>query len=407
MYHFISIICEYNPFHTGHMYQINKTREIFGDETVILCVMSGHFVQRGDVAVFDKFARAEAAVRCGANLVLELPFPFSCASAEYFAGAGVYISDCAGADTLVFGSECGDIEKLKRASEVMSGEEFKKSLTEVKDTGIVKLRQRIYAEITGENSDISVDPLRRDISNDILAVEYINAIKKICDNRIIPYAIKREGAGYNDESSEMNFMSATGIRKMISENRFSEATEYIPDAAYDVFLREIEKKSSPASMKNIEREIMSFFRLAEPESLLNIADMTGGLQYRLIETTKNSVDIESFFKMAQTKKYTNARIRRAALFGILGVTEKMLKKYPMYTQVLAADEKGRAKLKNIKKSEKIELLTKPSDYDKLSDGAKKQCELSIKGDALYTLSLPEREFAGIYLKKSPFILNLS
>lgn len=400
MYHFISIICEYNPFHTGHMYQINKIREIFGAETVILCVMSGHFVQRGDVSVFDKFARAEAAVRCGANLVLELPFPFSSSSAEYFAGAGVYISDCAGADTLVFGSECGDIEKLKRTSEIMSGEKFKKSVAEVKDIGIVKLRQQIYAEITEENSDIAVS------SNDILAVEYVNAIKKICDNRIIPYAIKREGAGYNDESAEMNFMSATGIRKMISENRFSESREYISDAAYYVFLREIEKRSAPASIKNIEREIISFFRLAEPESLSNIADMTGGLQYRLIEAAKNSVDIESFFKMAQTKKYTNARIRRAVLFAILGVTEKMLKQYPIYTQMLAADEKGRVKLKNIKKSEKIEILTKPSDYTKLSDEAKKQCQLSIKADALYTLSLSEPESAGIYLKKSPFILNL-
>lgn len=398
---FISIICEYNPFHTGHEYQINKIREIFGDNSVILCVMSGHFVQRGDVSVFDKFRRAEAAVKCGTNLVLEMPFPFSMSSAEYFAEAGVYISNCVGADTLVFGSECGDIEKLAEAAEVTSGDEFKRLLTDTKDAGIVKARAKIFSEVTGSDSSVTVN------SNDILGVEYIKAINKICRGKIVPYAIKREEIAYNDERSGMKFMSATGLRRMISENKYDEIKKYIPEAAYKIFSSEIDHNSAPALMKNIEGAIISFFRLADPKSLNKIAEVSGGLQYRLIEAAKNSSDLESFLKSAGTKKYTNARIRRAVFFSMFGVTEHMLKERPAYAQVLAADAAGREKLRRIKKAGNIEILTKPSDYVKLSKTAKEQYELLLKTDSLYTLSFPFPKEADIFLKKSPFIENLS
>jgi len=392
----VAVVCEYNPIHTGHVYQIGKIREMHGEDAVVICVMSGHFVQRGEVAMFDKFARAESAVKCGADLVLELPYPYCASSAEFFARAGVEISASVGAEFLVFGSESGDTDRLKLAAEIFSSDEAKRYISEHKNEGILRSRQRIYTELTGDDSGDVFS------SNDILGVEYIRAMNALGVS-VKPHAIRREGADYNDVSNETDYMSATGLRKSILAADFETAKRYIPKPALDVFAREIAAKSAPAEMKNLEKVILAFLRIAEAKSLARIAEISGGLEYRIIDAAKKATNIETFFSLLETKKYTNGRLRRAVLYCLTGVTEAMLKQPPSYTQVLSFSEKGRAYLGRIRKSARIAVMTNPSGHgSRHTEKSMEQFGLSMKADELYALSLPKSRPAADYLRMSPY-----
>ena len=205
----VAIICEYNPFHNGHKYQVDKIKEMFPD-SIVVSIMSGNFTQRGEFALFDKYTRAKAAVICGVDCVIELPYPFCASNAEVFAKAGVYIASKLGATYLCFGIEDGDIKDLTEIADTIDSEEFTKKFEELKQDKSIsypKLREIVCRELGKELPNSS---------NKILGVEYIRAIKKY-GNSIIPVAIKREGLGYNDLSVGKN-MSATAIRAYFMNN---------------------------------------------------------------------------------------------------------------------------------------------------------------------------------------------
>ena len=189
-----AVICEYNPFHFGHKYQIETMKRNFGSGCRIIAIMSGCFTQRGEPAIFDKYTRAESALRCGCDLVLELPLPHSMSGAEFFARAGVYIADSIGVvDLLFFGSECGELTRLQTVAERMSSDEFRQACTEErsKDKGAQtgRLRDEIYRRLWGDEPILSG-------SNNLLALEYLRALKRF-NSPIQPYAVKRVGGGYN------------------------------------------------------------------------------------------------------------------------------------------------------------------------------------------------------------------
>lgn len=392
-----AIICEYNPFHTGHLYQIHTVRERFGGECVILCIMSGHFVQRGDTAVFDKFTRAETAVRGGADLVLELPFPYAAASAEYFADAGVWLAYHAGADVLVFGSESGDLHSLQEAARLLHSPTFTQTVAAHRETGVVATMERTYAD-----ADMATRLLQ---SNDILAVAYLNAIQRICPDQLTPHVIQRAGAGYRDKGSAGGFMSASGIRACLDESSAlsPQILQYLPPSAYPLYERELAAGRAPASMDNLGQTLLAFFRLTDPDTLTVCAEMTGGLQYRMQAAALTAPTYPSFFASLRTKKYTDARLRRTILFALAGVTRAMLKEPPQYTQLLAVSERGREQLRRLRKSETLSIVTKPSDDEKLRAAARRQYTLSVRMDGLYTLAQPRPQAANVYLKKSPYI----
>ncbi len=425
-----AIICEYNPFHLGHEYQIKEIRRQLGDICVV-GIMSGNVTQRGEFAFADKYIRAEAAVYCGADLILELPYPYSCASAEYFSSAGVKIADSIGADYLCFGSESGDIYSLEKISEILNDSEFIKILSyealrrenenrgyaEIRSDTLKKYIKQLYSKKNhGENINTKNNIYSREIcensmhidfdiidkSNDILALEYMSAIKRQ-KSSLIPVAVKRKGAGYNDSDETEGYMSASGIR-LLSENNFKLIRKFMPDKSYEVFEGAVKNKKAPVDERYIDSAVLSFFRLNLPENLSEYAEMTGGIEYRLAECASKSISVEEFYERAATKRYTNAKIRRIIKFAMTGVRQSDLKKLPEYTVVLAANERGRALLKQIKKTEKITVITKPSSYRDYSDIVKTQFELSLQADALFTLCLPERKPAGEYLRKTPIII---
>ncbi len=398
----VAIICEYNPLHLGHKFHIDSIKKEFGDCAVV-AIMSSNFVQRGDASVLDKYSRAKSAVLAGADLVLELPFPYSFGSAEYFAKAGVFIASAIGVcDTLSFGSECGSIDKLKKAAEILDSSEFKRELAKQKkdNPGLGHMHHRYEAcrTLFGESFAESVAS-----SNNILALEYIKAAKSIRAN-LDMHTVKREGDAYNDILGEGKYVSATFIREKIKSGE--DISKYIPHECMKLYLKKEEEGMLGATLENLEQAILSFFRLAEPKELLKYAEMTSGLEYRLCKSAKKAISIKEFFDLAASKKYTNARIRRAVISCITGVREADFKHPVPYTTVLAASKQGQVLLKQMKRSSRIPVLTKPADRKKLDINAMRFAALSDKAEALYTLALSKVKASDIFMKASPFITEI-
>ena len=398
-----AIIAEYNPFHNGHKYQIDEARKLLGEDTAIIAIMSGNYTQRGEIAIADKTARAKLAVLEGINLVLELPFPFSSATAEIFAKSGVHIANSIGADYLIFGSECGQIETIYKAANIVTSDEFSNLYESLKNDKCNKTKshpqlvEKAYLALGG-------DKLEFDISspNNILALEYIKAIKELGSN-ITPITIKREGAGYSDNDIIENtrLQSATAIRELL-RNKDVSAYEYMPENAKSVFEEAMNNGLMPADVEKISPAIISSLRL-NTHGGFDVFDADNGLYNRLCTISMKTNSILSLASSAETKTHTKARIKRAIFNSFFGVTSSIAKELPAYTQVLAFDEIGRTALKRIKKTTDFPCITKPSDYDTFTDAVIRQKELSNKADSIYVLALPKDVPGMFHLTFTPFV----
>ena len=378
------IVCEYNPFHNGHLRQINEIKKVT-DEPII-CVMSGNFTQRGEVAITDKYARSKMALEGGADLVIELPVPFSIASAEYFATAGVSILARMGVDKLSFGSESADADKIMKIAQIAASDEFKNECTNLpKGQGSTGAYFDLLAEKSGV-SDIK--------SNDILAIEYTKTIIKNGYNmQICP--IKREGNAYRDTKLSFGELpSASAIREAISNNIFDNISAFVPNSTLEIL-----KENELADVKQIKGGILFALRLIDADNL-DVAISDKGLVNRILATAHECASFDEFEYKLQTKKYTASAIRRAILYILLGIQQSDLDTLPTYTVLLGANEKGRVHLASIRKNENaIRVITKPSDAE-----GNRQFELAKKADALYTMCFENKKKSGFYIKKSPVII---
>lgn len=381
------IVSEFNPFHKGHARLLCSARKL-GAERVV-CIMSGNAVQRGELAVFDKYVRAEAALRCGADLVLELPFPWCAASAEYFSRAGIYVLSklC---DTVIFGSECGDIARLTDAAERAGSEEFRLEYAKRTDSG--ERAAEVYFDMLkgADGEGFS--------SNDLLGIEYIRAARAIGSDLFFK-TVQRDGAGYNDtELSESENPSATALRRLWMEGGFEDCSKYIPREAYDIF----EKAYYNGEMTDIyqlSRAILMYFRLADPSLLEGFADSDGGIANRICSLAHECTSLEEMLERLWTKRYTDAKLRRAILFAMCGVTGDLLSQKPEYTTLLAANAKGRELLSDVRKNCGIKIVTKPADAPTHS----KQYVASSRLDSIFTLAKMQTGTSGEYLKKGAYI----
>lgn len=393
----VAIISEYNPFHSGHKYQIKKIRAEFGSDTAIVAVMSGNFTQRGEIAFAPKTVRAKCAVLSGVNLVVELPFPYSSSSAEFFAKSGVKIAEAIGADYLSFGSESGDINELTKVSETMLSDsyniEFRK-LAENKALGYPQRCEMAYRTVSGKTFEFS--------SNNILALEYIKAIKSMNSN-IIPHTIKREGAGYdstliNSESHQ----SAMAIRSAFESGDYS-ALLYLPEETRDLISQKRAEGDLPTDISKISSAFISYLRLNPPSESEEIHDAGDGLYNRLYNESFKANDISTLLLRTETKNYTRARIRRALLNVFFGVTSSEFNTLPAYTQILAMDTIGMQILKKKRKAADFQILTKPSDFKSFNELQLHQKSLSDKADSIFELTKPVPKDGASSLTFTPYV----
>ena len=398
----VAIIAEYNPFHSGHKYHIDKIRTELGEDTAVIAIMSGNYTQRAEVAFADKLLRASAAVDSGVNLVLELPFPFSSSSAELFASAGVSIADKLGVvDYLSFGSEDGECGNLYNIATKMLSPEFQEAVSSAQkkkdflSTGYASLTEAVYRSTFAYDGESFTTP------NNILALEYIKALIR-SKSLIKPHTVKRLGASYNeDKITDIAFQSATAIRGRIESGDVS-ALNFMPNEAKNRYLLALNNSEIPCDYEKLSSAIISFFRLNSTPAK-KIHDAEGGLYNRLADLSLKTNSISSLTELAATKKYTLARIRRAVLFSFLGVTSSDVKTEPCYTQVLAMDSIGSRLLKAIKKKGRISVLTKPSATSKLAGEALKQKALSDAADAVFQLTKPTCVDGAYHMTFTPYI----
>ena len=396
-----AIVCEYNPFHLGHARQIEAIRRDLGEDTAIIAIMSGNYVERGDLAVMHKFDRAEAAVRSGVSLVLELPFPFSAAGAEFFATSAVSILDRLGiVNYISFGSESGDVALLSRASERLSSQRFASCLRETldkkenKSRGFAVVYEEVYARLYGEDGRSCLSH-----PNDTLALFYLRALQERGAS-ITPHTVKRTGTDADGFGDAPRIAGATYIREKLLEGNPTEAASHLTEDSAQILHRAIEAKEAPVSLAGLENTLLAHLRMAKEGSAF--AECGGGLYSHLREAARDATNISSLLSLAATKKYTDARLRRAILFSYFGVTPDVLREQPLYTQVLAMDQKGQKVLANIRKTAHISLLTKPADLHKLSLAARAQAELSYRADSVYALLSPAPQKADVFLRTAPY-----
>lgn len=387
-----AIICEYNPFHYGHLHQIDTLRQ--NGAEFIICIMSGNFTQRGDAAIMPKYERALSAIACGADLVLELPFPFSCAYAEAFAAAGVRIAEQAGAQFLSFGSECADIKALSEVADVSLSDDFLHKLSK----GDQSYGNTAYIKLLEESCGVTL------ASNDILGFQYIREIKKQ-GLRLTPTCIKRTGAEYNSESlcsTDGQPSSAAAIRRAISEGK--DISEYVPDAVMTIFNRMKKQSCAPTDKALLERAVLLHFRVTPPEHHADVADMPTGFAERMYRAACGSTSLDQMTDTLRNTSFSEARIKRLMLFCICGVKRSDMQADSVkYAHLLAANENGRRYLAMLRKGGNDFIVTKIADIKKLGDTDSRQAELEKRADSLYTLLMPCAKESDYFIKTSPYI----
>lgn len=329
------IVAEYNPFHAGHALHIRETRRLLGD-CAVAAVMSGNFVQRGECAVLDKWTRARAALEGGADLVLELPTVWAASSAESFARGAVELLAATGVAThLSFGSEGGNAEALGQVAACLDSEIYQVGLRRFLDEGMpfAACRQAVVRGVLGRDlSDLLSQP------NNNLGVEYIRALNGL-NSGIRPITVLRAGAAH-DGGDHPRYPSASHLREKI--------------------LRGELPAENPAGLKYGERGALAVLRSMDEGDFAALPDCGEGLSHRIFRAVRQGRTLEEVCGLAKTKRYAHSRIRRAVLWGALGLRACDRPAHPPCLRVLGANGRGREVLREMKDRAALPIVTKPA-----------------------------------------------
>ncbi|MBO5358131.1 MAG: nucleotidyltransferase family protein [Clostridia bacterium] len=379
----IGIIAEFNPLHLGHKYLIDEAKKL-GE---IVTVISSNFVQRGDTAIFEKRTRTKMALRCGADLVLEMPVCYSMSTAQSFALCGVSALKAVGCDCLMFGSEMGEVEPLLKTAEVLLSEEFSQKLAFKLKEGVTFASARQSA---AEECGAPVGILQG--ANNNLAIEYIIAAKSINTNFKF-LTLKRQGSGHDSGNTENGFASASLIREKLYDGDYDFAKKYMPKEAFDLInLNEISK------IENIETAILSNLRTKSINDLKNLPDISEGVENKLFSAIRVATSLNEVYNNVKSKRYTLARIRRMVLSAFLGIDNSFFMQKPEYVRVLGFNKTGEEIIRQMRKLSETPLILKATEIKGLSVTAQKMFELENKATDLYLLSLKKPAMCGLEYK---------
>ena len=338
----VGLIVEYNPFHNGHLHHIQEIDRLFEDN-IKIAVMSGDYVQRGEPSLINKFEKTKIALSQGIDIVIELPAFYSTQSAEIFAKGSVNLLNKLSCSHIVFGSESNDLDKLKRIATISLTKEFELSLREFLAEGFsypTAFSKALFDEKLG--------------SNDILAMEYLKAIKVI-NPKIEACSIKREKTGYYDDEKD-NFSSATYIRKILldsnekKENKLNKIKNLVPEFSYKI----LEENFGVFSYLSDFYDLIKYNIIKSYSELKNIQDLEVGLENRLYKYSLENLSFEDFFNEVLTKRITISRLQRILLHSLFNLTENITEKVKnrvSFVKILGFSTKGQEYLNYLKKSE--------------------------------------------------------
>lgn len=397
----VGIIGEYNPFHNGHKYHLEESKRILHADYSV-AIISGNFVQRGNVSVIGKWSKAEMALNNGVDLVLELPTIYSVSSAENFAyGAIKTLNALNIVDYVSFGSEIGNLETLNLFAEIFTKQpsEYISLLNHELSKGLSfpKARENaalMYLNDIRKYSNVLSSP------NNILGIEYLKALKKT-KSSIRPLTIKRENVQYNDISIKNNFASATSIREMLIKNKLSKIPYVMPKETYKVFYNCYQKGHIVKDLSRYEKEIIYTLRKMTLEEISNLPDVSEGLENNIKNAANSCNTLEEFMNIIKTKRYTSTRIRRILVYALLGITKKDMKdstKNIPYVRVLGFNQKGKELLSVISNNARnIDIITSVKKYidNNPSKYSKRMLDIDITATNIYTLGYEKDSWANL------------
>ena len=368
----VGVVCEFDPMHLGHERLLRQAKADTG--LPVVCAMSGNYIQRGGMACLNKFARAEMAVLCGADLVVELPTPWAMATAERFADGGVSLLAGCGVKHLYFGSECGDIAALDAAAEALLREEFQADILRELQTGLsyAVVRQAALEKRIGGSASLLSQP------NNTLAVEYLKAIRR----RELPLSaatVRRTDGGHHGAAS------ASQIRALLAAGQAADAFALMPPAAAGILGREMKKGLAPADPARLETAMLSRLRLMDEADFAPYDGGGEGLYRRVYRAVQAGVSLGDILTRATTKRYPTARVRRMLWATFLNL-EPPPAEIP-YVRVLSATADGRRLLRQMR-NHGVPVLTKPADVGLLGSEAQSLFTREARRTDVFALACP-------------------
>lgn len=369
----VAIIAEFNPLHKGHEYLINEAKAL-GE---VVCIISGNFVQRGDTAICSKEIRTKSALKAGADLVAELPVLWSMSTAQNFALGGVSTAVALGCDTLIFGSECGDIDILINTAEILMSDAFSCNLQKHLSSGVTfaVARQKAGEEL-GVPKGILNNP------NNNLGIEYIIAGLKL-GAKLSFKTVKRIGADHDSLEID-NFVSATLLREKLKNGDREFCREYMSEEILELF-----DENNISDIKNIENAILAVLRTKTIDELKKLPDLSEGVENKLFSAIKTATTLEELYSKIKVKRYPLARVRRLVLSAFLGLDNSFFMKSVPYIRILAINNNGKKIIKKAKESSIVPIITK---VNKIKDNEVFKTESNASD--LYNLSLKKPQISG-------------
>lgn len=394
------IVAEYNPFHAGHAHHIAETRRVLGADTAAVCAMSGNFVQRGDLAVMEKYARAAAAVRCGADLVLETPLPACLSSAEGFARGAVALLDALGCVThLSFGAERADLALLQRAADLSHRQE--EALRQGLAAGLpyAAAMQQAVGAADPEAGTLLASP------NNTLAVEYLSALDTL-GSRMQPLAIERKGGAHDSDTPADGLPSASYLRDLLARGDAEACRPLMPEASFAVLEQEIQSGAAPVVRDAVDQAILAHLRRLDAAALIPFCSGDNGLAHRLADAIRDNTSFSEICTAAQTRRYPLARVRRVLLRAWLGLPQSVSPE-PQYIRVLAIGRQGRTILRRMKDTCTLPVIIKPVTERSLPEDLQPALARDALANDLYALTYPAPELrvGGGHFRKTPFCLT--
>lgn len=373
----IGIISEYNPFHNGHAYHIQKIRYSFGPDSGIICIMSGNWVQRGNAAILDKWTRASMALEGGADLIIELPTLWAVSSAETFARAGISLLEATGlSPTLSFGSESGCLAPLSEVASFLSSKEYKETLHTFLSLGDSFPLARQKA--ANQHLDIKIAELLR-YPNNTLGIEYLRAIHELSSS-ITASTIQRTGVHHDSASPQNTFASASLIRQKLLSNEMDGLSRYVNKDSY------FKLSNRPLySLSYCTRGVLARLRTMAPSDFLLLPDCKEGLDHRLFRAAQSNTNLNELYHAVKSRRYTHSRIRRLVLWAFLGLKERDRPEFPPYLRILGMNSRGQEILKKMKHSATMPIITKAAHAKQMPNTEAALFQLEAQCTGLYEL----------------------
>lgn len=390
----IGIISEYNPFHTGHAWHILQTRRLFQEETAVITVMSGNWVQRGECAITDKWTRTEMALAGGADLVLELPTVWATASAEGFAKGAVAILEATGViDVLSFGSECGDVAPLQELAWYLNSPKYSTSLRrelEPKKSFAQCRRQAVERQLGPELANLLDHP------NNNLGVEYLRFLPPGIEAITVP----RQGACHDSSIERDDFLSASLLRQRLKAGKMESISPFLP----------LPWKGEAAELRYCERAVIARLRSMTLEEVEALPDGGEGLAARLLYAARQTSSLEELYFLTKTRTYTHSRVRRLVLYALLGLRRSDRPAAPPYIRVLGFNKRGQFLLREMNEKAALPFFIKAAHihdktFRRFSPEAQALFTLEDRFTDLFALCFPTPRPGGLEWTTNPVIMK--